>query len=760
MKQYNHSSRDLALWSDIFEYAPTAIIVADQSLHISHINGKASHLFASDKKTILGLPLSTFFPKIGKKEFLSLLQSMKHSQIYETESLLIISSQRSIPVHLRIQHLNRAAATTFVIHIEEQPEKKRQEEEYHLDSTQIRALMNAMPDSIYFKDRECRLTRISQKLVKDLGFTSADEIIGKTDIDLFGPEFGNFTMKIDREIIETGKPKINLVEERKLTNGDSHWTFTSKAPVYNDTGEIIGLVGISREINDLKKIEAELRVKENQLAVATQVAQLGYWEYDPSEQLFTFNDAFYAIFKTTAEEVGGYRMSPERYAELFLFPEDSEIVAREFQRAREKAGLEYHRTLEHRIKYADGEAGFIAVRFFALINESGEIYRTIGINQDITERKLTELALRDNEITMQKAFEAAALGPCKYNFATDTYEWTPQAISVFGFEADEVPKNLNEFLQYVHHDDIEALYKEMEVADATSIFDLEHRVIIKGMVKWVRFMSFLERDENGQPTNSIGVIKDITERKLVEEELVGYRQRLEELVHDRTIQLESTIKDLEAFAYSISHDLRGPLRHINGFAKMLDRSLPDKSTKVQNYLELISDSSRRMGIMIDGLLNLSRLGQHVLQKSKVQLNKLCTEVIRNFKPDLESRNIVWTIGHLPPINADEALMKIVLENLIGNAIKYTRNCATAHIEIQAGKATNPPCTFYIKDNGAGFNMAYGEKLFGVFQRLHDNEEFEGNGIGLASAKQIIEKHGGSIRAIGDVGNGATFFVTI
>lgn len=240
-----------------------------------------------------------------------------------------------------------------------------------------------------------------------------------------------------------------------------------------------------------------------------------------------------------------------------------------------------------------------------------------------------------------------------------------------------------------------------------------------------------------------------------------YQDHLEQLVRQRTGQLESINKDLEAFAYSISHDLRAPIRHINGFTSFLKKKLDPATPEIRDYLEMINQASRRMGDMIDALLNFSRLGRRELLQSEVNLNQVVKEVIHNFEPDIRQRKVEWKIGVLPTVHGDQNLLKIAFENLIANAIKYTQNEAVAVIEVGHYPEEEPPLyTVYIKDNGVGFDMTYADKLFGVFQRLHKEEEFEGTGIGLANVQQILQKHGGCIRAEGAVGRGATFYMTI
>lgn len=224
--------------------------------------------------------------------------------------------------------------------------------------------------------------------------------------------------------------------------------------------------------------------------------------------------------------------------------------------------------------------------------------------------------------------------------------------------------------------------------------------------------------------------------------------------------LEETNKDLESFSYSVSHDLRTPLRHIAGYTELLKNYFSGKlDEKGNNYLQNVVNATQKMGTLIDDLLELSRIGMASMKPVKINLASLVKEVLEDLKPEINSRNILWKIGELEEVTADLNLMKMVLLNYITNAVKYTRKREKAEIEIGCNKIEGE-IVFFIKDNGAGFAMEYVDRLFGVFQRLHSTNEFEGTGIGLANVKKIISKHGGRVWAEGEVDKGACFYFAL
>jgi signal transduction histidine kinase len=246
-------------------------------------------------------------------------------------------------------------------------------------------------------------------------------------------------------------------------------------------------------------------------------------------------------------------------------------------------------------------------------------------------------------------------------------------------------------------------------------------------------------------------------RRHIEDSL---RQAREELAK-RAAELEAANKELESFTYSVSHDLRAPLRHVVGYAELLQKqSSASLDEKGRRYMAMILEASKRMGNLIDDLLGFSRIGRAEARKTAVSLDQLVREVITELKQDTKDRDIAWTVGALPVCYGDRSMLKVALMNLLSNAVKFTRIRPRAKIEIGCADGKDNQVELFVADNGAGFDIQYVNKLFGVFQRLHRVEEFEGTGIGLATVQRIIHRHGGEVRAQGAVDQGATFYFSL
>lgn len=382
--------------------------------------------------------------------------------------------------------------------------------------------------------------------------------------------------------------------------------------------------------------------------------------------------------------------------------------------------------------------------------------------EKIIRQRRAEEDLRENQTFLSDAQKIGHLGSWIYDPAGDQLFWSEETYRIFKRSPSDLI-NYDAFMQYVHPEDAARL-RDAQTSARTgeTQIDIEYRIVWpNGKTRYLYERSLSEYDKSGKNLRVKGTVRDITDRKLAEQKIHLLNQELELRVIERTAQLEAANHELEAFAYSVSHDLRAPLRHIHGFVDLLREELGGGiSPNGERYMQVIADSAKQMGTLIDDLLQFSRMGRRELTQAPFDMGKMVGEVIEELQSEANGRQVDWQVAELPVVTGDRAMLRLVVTNLISNALKYTRPRAQARIEIGRLPESLIEYGFYVRDNGVGFDMQYVDKLFGVFQRLHRAEDFEGNGIGLAHVRRIISRHGGRTWAEGQVGQGATFYFTL
>jgi PAS domain S-box-containing protein len=516
-----------------------------------------------------------------------------------------------------------------------------------------------------------------------------------------------------------------------------------------------------RDAATLSANEAALGHSEERLRLALDAGAMGTWDWDFATGAIVWSPQHATLLGMRPDEFDGrYETFARR-----IHPDDLPGLEAAIQEAIKRQAFYQH---EYRVIWPDGTLRWVSGRGRTFANASGEPARMAGILMDITarreaqEREQTLAEERDRVLErLQLVLEQMPIGCILNDPDFNIIYWNPAATRIFGYgQAEVVGRPPSSYL--VPTDLWPSVAMVQERVRAGQHVSGEARTLTKsGREILCEWQHTPLTDADGAFVGSLSVAEDVTARRADEQEIRRLNAELERRVAQRTAALESANRELEAFSYSVSHDLRAPLRHIDGFVNLLVRREDARLDQAsRRYLRVIAEASTRMGVLIDDLLMLSRAGRTEFQPQPVDVGQVLCAVLDELAPATADRAISWDIRPLPVVLADPRLLRQVLTNLVGNAIKYTGTQPEPCITVAALEETDGQITFYVQDNGVGFDMQYASKLFGVFQRLHREDEFEGTGIGLAIVQRIVHRHGGRVWAEGQPGAGATFYVTL
>jgi PAS domain S-box-containing protein len=424
-------------------------------------------------------------------------------------------------------------------------------------------------------------------------------------------------------------------------------------------------------------------------------------------------------------------------------------------------GLVYH--AETRLRRKDGFLVDVSLTVSPIRQDDGRIVGASYVAVDMTARRQAERDLKESRMLFSSIISSAMDAIISVDEQQRVTIFNAAAEKMFQFpQAEALGQPLDKFIparfRGSHHQHVEEFGRTGTTSRAMGKL-LPLSALRANGEEFPIEASISQCTVNGKKAFTV-ILRDITERKQAEEQLQRFSAELERRVKERTAELIAANREMESFTYSVAHDLRAPLRHIDAFSSILEEDFaPQLPDEARQYLANIQRGSRSMSRLVDDLLNLARVGRQELNYEEVDLNALANEVARELTSEVRDRAIEWQVGPLPKVRADAGLLRQVMSNLLSNAVKYTRPRSPAVIEIGSA-ASAKEVEIFVKDNGVGFNMNYVAKLFGVFQRLHRSEDFEGTGVGLAIVDRVVRRHGGRVWAESTVGKGAAFHFTL
>jgi PAS domain S-box-containing protein len=623
-------------------------------------------------------------------------------------------------------------------------------------------LLELIHDAIFVRNLNNEIVFWNRAAERLYGW-SKDEVHGRTTHFLLATQFPYDLSLIEAEVMKTGYWEGELIHRtrdgRKVIVS-SRWALRT-----GENGEAIGVLESNR---DLTKLKAEERRFENLLEAA------------PDAMVIVNGAGLIQIVNAQTEKLFGYsRQEMIGMPVQILVPETTHIKHIRDDEARATGEVD-----DLRGRRKDGREFLVEISFSPIETPDGTLISSAI--RDVTERRRLEQDLRDaNEYLEQRvtartselastnsellntqellrmAHKVARIGTFDLNKQTNTAIWSPEMQEMYGITTGQFDQRIETWRAMIHPADL--AQADMLSARAQSegqSLQVEFRITRPdGQVRWMASRARFIFDSGGKLARIVGVNLDITEQRNRQEEITALNATLEQRVAERTAELVRSNKELESFSYSVSHDLRAPLRHIDGFARILNEEfaaeLPEEG---RHFLDRILNATTHMGHLIDDLLNLARIGRKEINRQDVRMNELVKQSLADLNIDGE-RTIEWRVEALPALNCDPGLLKLVFTNLLANAAKFTQKRSAAVVEVGSLLIDGEPALF-VRDNGVGFDPQYADKLFGVFQRLHRQEEFPGTGIGLATVQRIVHRHGGRIWAESAPDRGATFYFTL
>ncbi|MBB6097723.1 PAS domain S-box-containing protein [Deinobacterium chartae] len=644
-----------------------------------------------------------------------------------------------------------------------------------LARSELEAVFASMADAVIFSDLEGRIVR------SNLGVWA-----------VFGRDPETLRQRPIRELYQDGVLPEEHPERYVATyvraDGSAFEGETQTSPVYNANGQKLGEVWVIRDISERLRAENALTRSENRYRSLLDLLPQLVWTASPQGEHLFYNQRWYEYTGHSVEQALGFGFAQA------LHPDDRARTLEAWERSW-RSGEPYE--IEYRLRRADGTYHWFVGRAQPVNGPDGEVIEWVGTCTDIDERLRSENSQRllseasralfsslQDVSGVDQVIQLATTGFADVGVLYRRGEdgpWTHDRHArapLTEAQLDALERALDATVQQVLQRGTPMMLTDTAPLRAHGLLSaICVPLRVRGEVTGALLLGATYRYDLRELATAqelaqrIGIALDnadlyrrtaqaLEERAAALEEVRNLNATLEHRVLQRTAELRAANAELEAFSYSVSHDLRSPLRHITGFADLLRREAADKiSPKAERYLGVITDAATRMGLLIDDLLAFSRMGRAELRFVPVNMNALVSEVRADLERDLEGRRIEWQVDALPEVFGDAPTLRQVLVNLLGNAFKYTRGRDPARIAVRCRELPDE-YVFEVRDNGVGFNMQYQDKLFGVFQRLHRAEEFEGTGIGLATVRRIINRHGGRTWAEGQLGEGATFYFSL
>jgi PAS domain S-box-containing protein len=755
MRDISESQRAEKRFQQIIEHAPHGKLLVDEEGKLQLVNAKIEELFGYSRDELIGQPIELLVPKRFHKHHATFRKGFSAEPSPRTmgsgrELFGVRKDGGEFPVEIGLNPLQTEQGMMVLGTIVDIT--KRKEAEDALTAAQSRLSSTLLAGSIGTWTWDIVTDRLSadEFTARMFSLDTAAAAKGLPVQDylkgVYTEDQPTVSDALAKAIESCGRYDIEYRVHRP--NDELKWLQAKGRVDCDGAGKAISFHGAVMDITSRKQAEESLRRSQQQLAGIIDSAMDAIITVNDEQRIVLFNSAAEKMFIYPSNEAIGqpldrfipkrFRPGHQRHIEEFG---NTHITRRSMGSLGALFGLR-----------SDGEEFPIEASISQIESDGRKLYTVIL--RDIAGRKQAEEALKEQARILD-------LAPVLIrNLQGEIIFWNTGAELMYGWSSEEaIGKNSHELFRTTFPEPLDEIRAKVFARgnwEGEFVHSTRDGRRITVASNWV-----LHKNQDDEPKAILEVNNDVTDRKQAEREVRRLNEELEQRVLDRTEQLESANKELEAFSYSVSHDLRAPLRHIDGFVQLLTKReierLDDTSSR---YLKTITDAVRKMGLLIDGLLAFSRTSRQEIKAARVDLAAVLRDTLRVLSSMTEGRTINWRTAPLPLVEGDAVLLSVVMTNLLSNAIKFTGNNSDADIEVGFMDSEDELVTVFVRDNGAGFDMRYADKLFGVFQRMHRESEFDGIGIGLATVQRIINRHGGSIWAESEPGKGAAFYFTL
>jgi len=676
-------------------------------------------------------------------------------------------------------------------------DRREAQESLRESEERFQAMANGIPQLAWMAEADGSIFWYNQRWYEYTG-TAFEQMQGWGWQSVHDPDVLPQAMEKWKDAIATGHP-FEMDLPLRGADGRFRSFLTRIVPLKDSAGRVVRWFGTNTDISERKEAEERLALLAVELAqqaedlthsrgnLEAQTAMLklvldsmgeGLIAADREGHFLIWNDAANALMGRGATDLPTEQWTP--HYKVFLADGITPCPPDRLPLVRALCGESVK--VELMVQPPEPQPGkFIEVTARPLKDARGNLRGGVAVLHDITERKRSEAdlvqhaeellrsqqALETQKRMLQSVLDSMVEGLVAADEQGKFILWNPAAGKIMGLGPTNLPSRewgahyglfLPDTVTPIPPGETPLERTLRGEAGTTEIF-MRHAGFNRGV--WLEATGSPLIDKDGAMRGAVLAFRDITRRKTDELEIRKLNEDLEEKVAKRTEQLAAANHELEAFSYSVSHDLRAPLRHIAGFSRILVNNFgPVMVVEAREYLQLIEDAVRRMGLLVEGSLSLAKLGQQSLKVCRTELNAIVDDVISILEAECEGREVEWRVAKLPALDCDPILMGQIFQNLLGNALKYSRNRAYAVIEVDSIQQPGKPSVIFVRDNGVGFNRKYADRLFGVFQRFHTDSEFEGTGVGLATVHRIIQKHGGAIWAESEPDHGATFYFAL